>query len=566
MRNKTALCFALAVIMMMLGSKGKAEPELSMIAYPKAASQQAVFFVTTRGDLAWAEGNRSYVWDGSRWRQEHEKPDVAFEVVEEGMALSVLKDGKVFFTSQDFDTLAPLSDTLCFATRNATLFSVDMASGKARALCNIGDLGAGDHFDALAASQDAVYAIQKDAKWIYRMDAKWALNNTDRMLTLVDTTAGIGNAVLGSANQSISDKQPGVSMGIVRRTADQVRLGLLAGDDSIDLMAIAPAMLRQLAQAGRLIDLAGNADIRTILEQQWYDMRALCQVDGRWAGLPLWDNINMFLVSDELLSRLNLSLPDAGWNYDDLLSLARAARRDLDGDGRADTYLCYARYQRNAQVDAEAPAVQSVYFTPLVQQILALCQDGKIAFTDERILGAMDVWKTCVNEGLILDASASHDTADYQRVLLPMTAHIMWAKPVEYADFRVGFPAIASGLAVHPAQTIFLCANRAGKKADLAVDFIKTYMTTGADEHGYLRAHHFERNTFLSGKNPGYRAPDDYQAAHYQNALESARRIDWDLPLHEYMEAEFARFLAGQISARECAQSWADRVLMMRME
>ena len=70
MRNKAVLCFALAAVMMMLGSK--AEPEQSMIAYPKAASQQAVFFVTTRGDLAWAEGNRSYVWDGSQWRQEHE--------------------------------------------------------------------------------------------------------------------------------------------------------------------------------------------------------------------------------------------------------------------------------------------------------------------------------------------------------------------------------------------------------------------------------------------------------------------------------------------------------------
>lgn len=566
MHYKAMFCFVLAVILVMLSGQGKAENAQPVIAYPKAASQRAAFFVTQTGELAFVEGSQTYIWDGKRWKQRQERPGFIYEVVSDNNGHSVLKEGKVFFTTQDFDSLAPLSDDLCFATKNATLFAVDMISSKAQPLCNIGDLTAGDHFDALAASEDAVYAIQKDARWIYRIDAKWALDNTGRMLTLVDTTQGVGNAVLDSANISISNQHPGVSVGIVRRTADQVRLGLLAGDDRIDLMALAPAMLRQLARAGRLIDLSESADVSKIFEQQWYDIWDLCQVDGKLVGLPLWDNINIFMVSDELLSRLNLSLPNAGWTYDDFLVLARAAHRDLDGDGKADTYLCYARYQRTQHVDVEAKTGSIIYYTPLVTQVLALCQDGEIAFTDKRILHAMDVWKTCLDEGLILDTSVSNDTADYQRVLLPMTALLMWVKPSEYADFRLSFPAVASDLEAHPAQTIFLCANRAGQKAELAVDFIQAYMTTGADEHGYLYAHTFERETLLSGGNPGYLEPDTHQASHYRNTLESARRIDWDLRLHEYMEAQFARFLSGQISAEDCAQNWADRVLMMRME
>ena len=561
MKTKALFCVALSFILMALIVHGFAGSEQVKVQYPKGADQSAQFFMTAEGVLAYTTGNRGYLWDDSRWKNGQPKAPSTYTLEQEATTISVMKDGKLFFQSSDYDTLAPVSDQLCFATRNATLFSVDMVSGSAKALCNIGDLSAGDHFDQLAASVDDVYAIQKDAKWIFRIDAAWALNNTDRMLTLVDATAGIGNVVLNSAGQLLSQHQPGMALGIVKKTPDQLRLSLLSGNKGIDLMAVSPSLLRQLAQAGRLVDLSQHQNLLTIWDKEWYDLSSLCKVDGRLVGLPLWDNVLLLEVSGEVMQRLGISLPEGGWTYDDFLRLAREVRRDADGDGKPGTFVCYAKYQYG---DEESNQV--VAFTPLVHQVFALCQDGEIPFTDERILHAMEIWKTCLDEGLINRETGSHEHADYQHVLLPMTTPLSWPMAKDYLDERLCFPAIAPHLASSPSQTLFLCANSSGEKAEAALQTIAAYMTTGADEHGYLRGHRYQREHFVNTRMAGYLEPTPLRAAHYQAALEGARRDEWDHQLYAFMEEAFARFLAGEITALECTRSWEDKALMMRME
>lgn len=278
-------------------------------------------------------------------------------------------------------------------------------------------------------------------------------------------------------------------------------------------------------------------------------------------GLPLWDNVLLLEVSGELMQRLGISLPEGGWTYDDFLRLAREVGRDADGDGRPDAFVCYAKYQ---YVDEENNHVAA--FTPLVHQVFALCQDGDIPFTDERILHAMEIWKTCLDEGLINRETGSYQHSDYQKVLLPMTTPLSWPMAKDYPDDRLCFPAIAKDLASSPSQTLFLCANSAGEKTEAALQLIAAYMTTGADEHGYLRAHSFQRAVFINTSTPAAQEPTSLRAAHYQAALEGARRDEWDHQLYAFMEDAFDRFLAGEITALDCARRWEDKAFMMRME
>jgi multiple sugar transport system substrate-binding protein len=129
-----------------------------------------------------------------------------------------------------------------------------------------------------------------------------------------------------------------VDLGGAAGTKDKLKF-LLAGDVPLDLARIDVTELAAYVADGALVDLepyfAGDSDWRA---GDWFSgpLDACRDHAGHLVGLPSTFTPYVMYVNRALLAREGIALPEPGWTWADMERIARAATRDLDGDGRLD--------------------------------------------------------------------------------------------------------------------------------------------------------------------------------------------------------------------------------------
>jgi multiple sugar transport system permease protein len=129
-----------------------------------------------------------------------------------------------------------------------------------------------------------------------------------------------------------------VDLGGAAGTKDKLKF-LLAGDVPLDLARIDVTEIAAYVADGALIDLdpyfGADADWRA---SDWFagPLDACRDRAGRLFGLPSTFTPYVMYVNRALLVREGIELPQSGWTWADMERIARAATRDLDGDGRID--------------------------------------------------------------------------------------------------------------------------------------------------------------------------------------------------------------------------------------
>ncbi len=140
------------------------------------------------------------------------------------------------------------------------------------------------------------------------------------------------------------EEHPGVRVRLADQSGaagsqDKIKF-LIAGDLPLDVARIDITELSAFVAENALFD------VRPVFEELGFDtagyfpgpVDSLRGPNGELYGMPSTFTPYVMYYNADLLASLGMEPPREGWTWDDLLAAARAATRDLDGDGRSDQY------------------------------------------------------------------------------------------------------------------------------------------------------------------------------------------------------------------------------------
>ena len=122
---------------------------------------------------------------------------------------------------------------------------------------------------------------------------------------------------------------------------DKIRL-LLAADSAPDIMLIQDEPFPAYANYGKFTDLTdwvygpdAPVDWDTAF---WPTIVESFKYKGRVMGLPVWGGNVLVYYNREMFRDLGVEPPEDDWDFDGFIAKAKELTRDLDGDGRLDTF------------------------------------------------------------------------------------------------------------------------------------------------------------------------------------------------------------------------------------
>lgn len=122
---------------------------------------------------------------------------------------------------------------------------------------------------------------------------------------------------------------------------DKIRL-LLAADSAPDIMLIQDEPFPAYASYGKFEDLTDRIlNSRCPFDWRhdfWPTAPESFVYNDRIYGLPLWGGTVLIYYNKKMLRESGVEPPRDDWNMDEFVEKARELTRDLDGDGRFDTY------------------------------------------------------------------------------------------------------------------------------------------------------------------------------------------------------------------------------------
>ena len=122
---------------------------------------------------------------------------------------------------------------------------------------------------------------------------------------------------------------------------DKIRL-LLAADSAPDVMLIQDEPFPVYAAYGKFADLtdwAYGPDVPLDWDTAFWPTAAESfKLEGRVMGMPLWGGNVLVYYNKTMFHDLGIEPPSDDWTLDEFVAKAKELTRDLDGDGRLDTF------------------------------------------------------------------------------------------------------------------------------------------------------------------------------------------------------------------------------------
>ena len=324
---------------------------------------------------------------------------------------------------------------------------------------------------------------------------------------------------------------------------DDMILALMSGEP-IDLLLLTGFHYANFVKADVLLDLNELPQIQEMRESgiysDWYftltgEQDRLSMLPIGYAGCDLWE------ADVNLLEQLNLELPPETWTWDDFLTLAKqCGEKDISimDDGHNQYY--------------STPSVIN-YINTYVDVF-----ERTADFDTDEFRTMCEVWNTCLEEGLVSDASLNKKNllsgayfcpgsfgSDSQAVLLypPMIAE------KRVVDVEVGLIGI----------------NRNSKQQDLALEFLLTYLSPEAQTGEYLPDPLiFSDYSWYAERYPGEMTKEQFDF--YQEVLSMASPRDEMVPIRHAVNECLTRYFTHEVTFDEALQEIQQRVGMRLYE
>lgn len=524
------------------------------IPYPSNIENPS-FSISEEGELVAFSNEHVNVWNGEAWVSiDSVMPSNHFTVKRSEIsgALQIMKGTQMIYATFAFDALYPINEEESYGTIWQKLYHVNLKTNARTLLCYVDGLWnekaeQRDKADMVVASADTIYVIQSGRKWIFAINRSWALEQSGHVLSIaVTSNVDIANDVLSTAERLFFEQHSDLLVDIQRIPFEEVQNTLCLVPDTYDLIVADTSSWQDFTEIW--LDLNQDIELKSIWEETWHDMELLCAEGEKWLGVPLWDETVLWHADVPLAQKLGVSLPDANWTWEDFFILAQQCRQSGTKAGEGDLYITYRQMQF---LDNHSDTLY--YASPLVRQVVALCSEENISCDDPRILRALEIWKNCVEQGLLCETPVSIDDVSSGQVLFSGTLPNEWFSFYPESERTIVFPGFGRDLPCTPAQSIFLGINQNSAKLDAAKDFFRYYLQFGADERGYLTEHQFHQKMM---KQQEWNWPPQEHISHFETAFLGARRDMGNILLYEAMENALSQYLEGTITIDECIEEW----------
>lgn len=171
-----------------------------------------------------------------------------------------------------------------------------------------------------------------------------------------DVPSGNPNELLEEAIKEFQAEHPNVEVkyvsGIPKNTySEWLAEKLLAGEEP-DLFLVDDEELHDYASIGALLNLNNFIEEDSTFSVDDYYPAAMKPVmhDKDYYALPLESVPTLMFVNKTLLAQQNLPLPANNWSWKDFHDICQKVTKDTNGDGRPDSYGCYAYSWQQAAI------------------------------------------------------------------------------------------------------------------------------------------------------------------------------------------------------------------------
>lgn len=454
-----------------------------------------------------------------------------------GYAVAVTQDGKTAYIWGDGQN----EDGKLLITR------CDLSGGQVELLPDAEWLAYSDFANLVCTADSLIgYEIRSGSFFVGSEDRGvlppqiWSLQELPverRVLNLVSYDRGYPwmSEEMDAAMAMFRALHPEVEIRVTAMESEQIVTSLLSGDGGIDVLYLNSLDAYDMAQAGALLDLNSDAELRAELET-WIGSEAMV-LDGMRYGATLQIN-PLMLVANEAIAQF---APEIDWQNDDWLEIFRAAEHmqtDLNGDGSQDVWFLWDF--------ADAP----LWFG---QYIDSFEQPEDIDFDTEYFRELAQQYKRCAQQGLILEAGANFEQRDLAAYQFGYAA-----RSLDGAEFC---PApLIDGRKVVSGSTHSLAVPRSAD-ADLALDFLRCYAGDEAQQSGYSIGYKADSSLYAeyAQMTPTQRENLAAHAAYVDQVRTKWNNSDFN----RHASGEMARYLADEISLGEMVNSLQQKLRMV---
>lgn len=324
---------------------------------------------------------------------------------------------------------------------------------------------------------------------------------------------------------------------------DDMILALMSGEP-IDLLLLTNFHYANFVKADVLLDLNDLPQIQEKRESgmysDWYftltgERDRLSMLPIGYVGCSLWE------ADANLLEQLKLELPGDNWTWDDFLTLAKQC-------GEKDISIMTDEHSQ-------------YYSTPSVINYINTYVDvfARTAdFDTDEFRTMCEVWNTCLEEGLVSDASLNKKNllseADFSPAFFGSDAQVVLLYPPMIAEKRVV-----------DAEAALIGISRNSKQQDLALEFLLTYLSPEAQTGTYLPDPLiFSDYSWYAEHYPDAMTKEQFDF--YQEVLSMASLRDEMIPIRHTVNKCLTQYFTHEISLDDALREIGQRVSMMLFE
>lgn len=392
---------------------------------------------------------------------------VATIAVKDG-AVGAFAEGRLTFISGEdvagIDTASAVYFTLtedgrCFALVTAgaeerMLVEIDMNSGAARQICNLGTNAAG-----LRSGGGRLYVMDAEAQTLVGMAAP-DVQHEETALTIIGDNYDPYSPQMEYAVAQFGTLHPEASVSFekygVIGDATPLITSLMSGEGRYDILILAEYGMtntRQYYRAGALMNLGESGEIMAAYAEM-IDIAPIFSADGGVFAVPVSVAPIVWQANTELFDYYGLDIPEDGGTWNDFHILGEQVKR-LRSEGEdivllADTSdpFFLVQYNVNESVNA-APDYTSDIFTE-----------------------NMSLWTDAVNAGIICEAESGADVEPVENALFT-TRELAYSS---MRDNRYVLPPVYAEYVRTPVVTVSMCVNVNSENAALATEFLASYV------------------------------------------------------------------------------------------
>lgn len=284
----------------------------------------------------------------------------------------------------------------------------------------------------------------------------------DESIYFINSVESLNSPRLAKATENLIKDYPGFKVVFRNIGEPHLLVEAISSDDSkCDIVAMqehSGVLSRSMLLSGAICDLNTYADIVASLDG-WINLDSTFLLAGKRFGLPQ-DLIPYFwYVNEELFSKLQLSIPDDGWTWNDFFTLCNEVEQ-LNQTQEIHYYVL---------ADDAWPYLLRQFYINRVN-----IEEKKAYFNTPEFRSLISSWKNAVDSKVILLSNENEQIGSYNDVTL------LGVSPGQYAylgNYKFVCPPLLEGSSLYPIQTVTLVLGCNSTKKDETARFLSYYVS-----------------------------------------------------------------------------------------